>query len=83
MFFFGFIWGVVNLFVMGAILNQVFSWDTSRRRTTMWTIFKVLLSLILIPIAAFLIVMPFFGGWIVLPIAQHVCHLTISTLDSN
>ncbi|CAL1701572.1 unnamed protein product [Somion occarium] len=73
MFFFGFIWGVINLGVMAGYFGLVFSESrySPRNRPTWFITLKVLFNLfIMLPIALFLVIMPFFGGWIVLPLEQ-------------
>lgn len=75
MFFFGFIWGVINLGVMAGYFGLVFSESrySPRNRPTWFITLKVLFNLfIMLPIALFLVIMPFFGGWIVLPLEQIV-----------
>lgn len=72
MFLFGFVWGVVNLCAAWMYYAWLFGSGSSRGRflTTMNVLANVF---IVLPFWATLIIMPFFGGWIVVPIAQRVC----------
>lgn len=74
MYLFGFVWGWVNI---GAIVayygstcdDSYFTLSKNRVVNVLYFFFQV----IVVPIAAlFLIIMPFFGGWIITPIIQHV-----------
>ena len=87
MFIFGFVWGWANAMVAGAYLaGTCGAWESkdptnyTGRRKYMWhtvlcaaLIFQVFVA---IPAAAFLVIMPFFGGWIVTPIVKEVSENT-------
>ncbi|KAI0080681.1 hypothetical protein K474DRAFT_1704492 [Panus rudis PR-1116 ss-1] len=69
MFFFGFVWGVVNLAMAGIYYTLAFG--GRRVLPPVLSFLMVLFNvLIMFPIWAFLVIMPFFGGWIVVPLAQ-------------
>lgn len=78
MFFFGFIWGIANLGMMAAVIGETWSWEPSSfKNSRAWGAVKLLfVTFILFPISAVLIIIPFFGGWIVLPLAQKVRYLS-------
>ncbi|THG96428.1 hypothetical protein EW026_g5406 [Hermanssonia centrifuga] len=70
MFIFGFPWGIVNLVVVYWHYSQV----TNSGRINSSTCTRMLLVLysifIFLPVALALVILPFFGGWIVVPVAQ-------------
>ena len=71
MFLFGFVWGVVNLGV--AWMYYAWLFGSSSSKNAVLTSLNVLFNIfVVLPFWAFLIIMPFFGGWIVVPIAQRV-----------
>ena len=71
MFLFGFVWGIVNLGVAWMCYAWLFS--SSSTLGAVLTTMNILANVFLIlPFWLILIIMPFFGGWIVVPIAQRV-----------
>ena len=72
MFIFGFFWGWVNIGVAWGYLSF---WTEDRHSRSGGTnaMIDFLSIFIAVPVAAFLCIMPFFGGWIVTPIVQQVC----------
>jgi hypothetical protein len=64
MFLFGFVWGWVNLAVVKAYFSSAFAFGSGRQSIFTW--------FIMVPIAAVLILGPFFSPWIALPLAQKV-----------
>lgn len=76
MWLFGFAWGIVNLFVGYFHIQVLANGGQQRsRRTNTFTLF--LIVFVALPVYTFLVIMPFFGGWIVTPIVQKV-RMTIS-----
>lgn len=69
MFIFGFCWGCVNAMVGWAYMVGTWGNRRDRHETTNFLIslFNLFIAL---PIFLALIIMPFFGGWIVVPIVQ-------------
>lgn len=75
MFFYGFVLGCINLWVAFGY----FGWSSSQysrnrrsgssRDSTLLTMFNIFIAF---PVFAFLMFMPFFGGWVVTPIVQKV-----------
>lgn len=77
MFLFGFVWGIVNLGVAWMYYAWLFGSGSSRGRVL--TTLNILANVfIVLPFWAVLIIMPFFGGWITVPIAQRVSLLYLS-----
>lgn len=72
MFMFGFVWGCVN-----GIVALLYYGEPSKGR---FKCAQRLLKIILFPVFLFLVIMPFFGGWIVPPIVQKVSPLLINLL---
>ena len=74
MYLFGFAWGWVNIGAVFAYYGYTFDdgvWTAGKNRILDALYF--FWQLVIVPVAAiFLIIMPFFGGWIVTPIVQHV-----------
>lgn len=69
MFFFGFVWGIVNMLVTGAYLSQAFKVPAKNFAGVLFFVFNLFVS---IPLFILFTIMPFFGGWIVVPIVQQV-----------
>lgn len=74
MFIFGFFWSSLNT----ALAWGYFTWamesrgNGDRSSPVLKTVFNLLVAF---PIAAFFCIMPAFGGWIVVPLAQRVSML--------
>ena len=91
MFIFGFAWGWVNAFVAWAYFTATFeACDRGQTdyplREKRYIRHSALFALILfqlfvaVPAAIFLILMPFFGAWIVTPIVKHVSALHLLSI---
>lgn len=73
MFIFGFPWGIVNLVVVGAYFASIREGpDSSYRPVWKNLVLFFFSAFVVVPIGIALIILPFFGGWIIVPIVQHV-----------
>ncbi|OCH95962.1 hypothetical protein OBBRIDRAFT_830556 [Obba rivulosa] len=78
MWIFGFPWGCVNLVVWWGYYKEVIEEPGySRSRGMNWLV-NLFSLFVVLPVALFMIIMPFFGGWIVTPLAashvwNHAC----------
>jgi len=70
MFIFGFFWGMVNGAVLWFLLIGLAGAATSFKQSFYRVIAWLFIIFVLFPAAVFMVVMPFFGGWIVLPLVQ-------------
>ena len=78
MFIFGFPWGIVNL----VACLWYFAWAAEGLQRTCKSggvnfLFVLFHFFVGVPVALMLIILPFFGGWIITPIAQSVSCLRI------
>ncbi len=79
-FLFGFVWGIVNLGVAWMYYAWLFGSNSSRNGVL--SFMNVLFNIfVVLPFWAVLIIMPFFGGWIAVPIAQRVRRSHLSVRD--
>lgn len=71
MWIFGFFWGIVNL-CMGYVYVNILAnrGQQGPRKANLCLFFSIVF--IGLPIYAFLVIMPFFGGWIVTPLVRKV-----------
>ena len=73
MFIFGFAWGIVNICAMFAYFAwSREAWKSMRTNWVLDSLYLFFQIFVAVPAAVFLIIMPFFGGWIVTPIVTHV-----------
>lgn len=71
MWIFGFAWGIVNLSVGCFYIRFLANGGQQRsRRANMVALF--LIVFVALPVYTFIVIMPFFGGWIVTPLVQKV-----------
>ncbi|EMD40472.1 hypothetical protein CERSUDRAFT_111071 [Gelatoporia subvermispora B] len=78
MWIFGFIWGCVNLMVWWGYYKAVHDEPSSRGLGGLRIFIGLFSTFIALPLALFMIIMPFFGAWIVTPLAashfwNHAC----------
>lgn len=72
MFIFGFVWGCINIWACCAWVVQISNWEHPQGSfgKTVISSFYIFIG---VPLFLLLAIMPFFGGWIVVPIVQKVC----------